>query len=82
LNIVPGSYVTHSKLPELGSGEVLSAQEGLVSIRFASGDRTFKHELVMRFLTVTSEAPLLIAPQKRAASRARKMRSKIAATKH
>jgi hypothetical protein len=57
VNLIPGSYVTHAKLPELGSGEILSAQDGTVSIRFASGNRAFKVELVMRHLVVTQVAP-------------------------
>jgi hypothetical protein len=47
----------------------MSAQDGTVSIRFASGNRAFKVELVMRHLTVTSEAPVM--PPK-APKRARK----------
>src|SRR5688500_691734 len=31
----PGSYVTHAKLPELGSGEVIVAEKGTIRIRFA-----------------------------------------------
>jgi hypothetical protein len=57
LTLIPGSYVTHAKLPELGSGEILSAHDGRVSIRFASGNRDFMLDRVMRHLTVTSEAP-------------------------
>jgi hypothetical protein len=77
VNILPGSYVTHAKLPELGNGEVLSAQDGNVCIRFASGNRSFKVDLVMRHLQVTSEAPAP-APQK-SAKRARKAPAKAAA---
>jgi hypothetical protein len=70
VNIIPGSYVTHAKMLELGSGEVLSAGDGAVCIRFASGNRSFKLDLVMRHLQVTTEAPAP-APQK-GAKRARK----------
>jgi hypothetical protein len=72
VNLMPGSYVTHAKLPELGSGEILSAQDGFVAIRFSTGNRTFKVELVVRHLTVTSEAPL---PPPKAAKRPRKSRA-------
>lgn len=61
--------MTHSKLTELGSGEILCAQDGTVSIRFASGNRAFKVDLVMRHLVVTTEAP---APTPKRAKRARK----------
>lgn len=59
MNLFPGSYVTHAKLPELGNGEILSAQDGNVSIRFASGNRAFNVDLVMKHLTVTLEAPVM-----------------------
>jgi hypothetical protein len=70
MNLIPGCYVTHAKLPELGNGEVLSAQDGTVSIRFASGNRAFKIDLVMRHLMVTHEAPA--APPPKASKRTRK----------
>jgi hypothetical protein len=69
MNLFPGSYVTHSKLADLGSGEILCAQDGTVSIRFASGNRAFKVDLVMPHLVVTTEAP---APSPKPAKRARK----------
>lgn len=69
MNLIPGSYVTHTKMPELGNGEVLSAQDGTVSIRFTSGARAFKIALVTPHLLVTSEAP---APPPAPAKRARK----------
>lgn len=55
-----GSYVTHAKLPELGSGEIISVSEERISIRFESGERSFVYDLVEKHLQVTSEAP----PQK------------------
>jgi hypothetical protein len=55
-----GSYVTHAKLPELGSGEITSISEARISIRFESGERSFVYDLVEKHLHVTSEAP----PQK------------------
>lgn len=75
MTLIPGSYVTHAKMPELGSGEILSAHDGRVSIRFASGNRDFMVDLVLRHLTVTSEAP---AP---APTKASKRPKKVAATK-
>jgi hypothetical protein len=57
--IAIGSYVTHSKLPELGAGEVLGSEKGAVRIRFASGDRNFIWDLVAAHLTTTEEAPVL-----------------------
>jgi hypothetical protein len=52
-----GSYVTHAKMPDLGSGEILAAEKGRVCIRFGSGDRHFVWELVQPHLTVTAAAP-------------------------
>jgi hypothetical protein len=68
-----GSYVTHGKLPELGSGEVLASTDGRVCIRFASGERNFVYELVAKHLTVTTEAPVRStakASRKKAAKKA------------
>lgn len=62
----PGSYVTHAKMPELGSGEVVSSEKGTIRIRFASGERAFLIEAVERHLVVTQEAPARPAPTKRA----------------
>ena len=42
-----GCYVVHAKLPDLGSGEVLSAEKGAVRIRFASGERSFSLLLLL-----------------------------------
>jgi hypothetical protein len=64
-----GSYVMHSKMPELGSGEILAAEKGAVRIRFASGDRNFIWHLVAAHLEITLEAP---APPPKAARRTRK----------
>jgi hypothetical protein len=41
---------------DLGSGEVMSLEEGKVRIRFASGERSFLYDRVVEHLTVTSEA--------------------------
>lgn len=56
-SIVPGSYITHAKLLELGSGEVLSIDKGAIRVRFASGQRTFLTSVVEQHLTVTAAAP-------------------------
>jgi Protein of unknown function (DUF3553) len=69
-----GSYVTHAKLPELGSGEVLSFEEGRIGIRFASGPRNFMYELVAPHLAPTTEAPARPAPK---TSRAKKAALKV-----
>ncbi len=52
-----GSYVIHSKLGALGSGEVLSLEKGTIRIRFASGERHFVLNLVQGHLSATAEAP-------------------------
>lgn len=58
-----GSYVTHGKLSELGSGEVLAVEDGKIRIRFASGEKSFVYDLVVKHLTVTQEAPIMPAPK-------------------
>ena len=67
-----GSYVIHAKLPELGSGEILSAEKGALRIRFASGDRNFVWDMVHSHLEVTSEAPV---PAPRSTKRTRKAKA-------
>ena len=73
--IVPGSFVVHAKLAELGSGEVLSAEKGTLRLRFASGERSFLTELVAPYLSVVAEGPAP-RPAHKAASRARKAAAK------
>jgi hypothetical protein len=70
----PGSFVTHAKLPELGSGEVISSDKGTVRIRFASGERAFLIEAVERHLSVTQEAPAAAPAPKRAGGKAKSKR--------
>jgi hypothetical protein len=65
MNLIPGCYVTHKKLPDLGNGEVLSVQDGTVLIRFASGNRAFKVGFATPHLVMTSEAPAQPPPSKR-----------------
>jgi hypothetical protein len=68
----PGSYVTHAKLPDLGSGEVLESDKGVIRIRFGSGERQFMLALVAAHLTTTQEAPDRPAAKPAAARRSRK----------
>ena len=68
--ILPGSFVTHSKLPDLGSGEVMWFREDKIGIRFATGERSFSIERATPFLVVTTEAPA--APAKGKRGRAKK----------
>ena len=71
----PGSYVIHTKLPELGSGELIASENGRVRIRFASGTRDFLWRLVASHLTATDVAPVLPATKRqRAAGPARRRR--------
>jgi hypothetical protein len=72
--VEPGSYVTHAKLPELGSGEVISSDKGTMRIRFASGERSFLVEAVEQHLLVTQEAPPPPTPTKRATKKAKAKR--------
>jgi hypothetical protein len=53
----PGSYVTHNKLPELGSGEVVYSGKGTIRIRFATGEKTFLIEAVTQHLVRSETAP-------------------------
>ena len=62
--IETGRYVVHSKLPELGRGEVLDSEAGFVRIRFASGERNFQVDFVSPYLSLTTES--LPAPKARA----------------
>jgi hypothetical protein len=73
LNLLPGSYVTHAKLPDLGSGEILAAHDGRVCIRFASGSRDFMMDRVLQHLSLTSEAPAPTKPAAKSPKRARKV---------
>jgi len=52
-----GAFVTHAKLLELGSGEVLAAEKGTLRVRFSSGERLFLAASVQPHLTVTVERP-------------------------
>jgi len=65
-----GTYVTHAKLPELGSGEIVASDGNRFSIRFASGERSFVCALTEKHLTVTTEAPAASKPS-RAPSKSR-----------
>jgi hypothetical protein len=69
--IARGCYVTHDKLPELGSGEVVTLDQGVTRIRFAAGERAFSTSMVAQHLTVTERAPAPRAATK-AARRSRK----------
>lgn len=66
MNLPPriGSYVTHAKMPDLGSGEVVSSDGERVAIRFASGERRFVFALVEPHLIVTTEAPVAAKPSR------------------
>lgn len=57
------SFVTHTKLPELGIGEILTTDGHRMSIRFASGERNFICALVSQHLVVTTSAPPLPIPK-------------------
>jgi hypothetical protein len=73
-----GTYVTHAKLPDLGSGEIVSTDGHRFSIRFASGERSFVCALTEKHLTVTSEAPAPTKPS-RAPSKSRAPKKAAAA---
>lgn len=75
-----GTYVTHAKMPELGSGEIVASDGTRFSIRFASGERSFVCALTEKHLTVTTEAP---APTKasRASAKSRATKKAAAAAK-
>lgn len=68
-----GSYVVHKKLAELGAGEIVKSEVGVMSIRFASGTRNFSEGIVGAYLEITSEAPVMppVAIKVRAAKKKR-----------
>lgn len=78
--IVPGSFVVHAKLPELGSGEVLWSEKGTLRVRFACGERSFLAEWASQHLSVVIAAPPPRAPAK-GGKRARKAPAKPSALK-
>lgn len=57
MSIRIGTYVTHAKLPDLGSGEVIAMDGERLVIRFSSGERNFIYHLVEKHLNITAEAP-------------------------
>lgn len=67
----PGSYVTHSKLPQLGSGEVISHEKGVIRIRFASGERSFLTEAVWPHLVGSAEKPVQLPAARKARSKSK-----------
>ena len=68
--IIPGSFVVHAKLPELGRGEVLSAEKNTLRLRFACGERSFATSVVSEHLSVVVAGPT--PPPAKAAKRATK----------
>lgn len=77
-NFPIGCYVLHTKLAELGSGEVMMVDRGAIRIRFASGERSFLSARVDPYLQLTADAPVVsTAPaRKRAASKKAAARGK------
>ena len=57
-----GSYVVHTKLADLGSGEIMKSELGVMTIRFASGLRNFSEVIVGRYLEKTTVAPVIPLP--------------------
>jgi len=78
-NLALGCYVSHSKLPDLGTGEVLSAEKGTIRIRFASGERNFLWAKAEEHLAVTQEAPPPPAKAAKAPRAPRATKAKAAA---
>lgn len=78
--IVPGSFVVHAKLPELGRGEVLSAEKDTLRLRFACGDRSFVTAVVEQHLSVVVAGPAP-RPVAKAAKRTRKVAAAASALK-
>jgi hypothetical protein len=71
-----GSYVLHSKMQDLGAGEIVMIDKGAIRIRFASGERSFAEQQATPYLEVTAEGPVAPAP-----STARKKAARKTATK-
>lgn len=82
-----GTYVTHAKLPDLGTGEITIVDGERVTIRFATGERNFVYSLVKKHLQVTSDAPAPRpskpprAPKAATAKAAKKKKSDVPAEK-
>ena len=75
-----GTYVVHAKLPELGTGEIVSSDGQCFGIRFASGQRNFVCALTEKHLSVTAEAPPVSKPTRSSKPRAaRASKAKAAA---
>lgn len=73
-----GNYVVHKKLDELGAGEIVAAEMGTLSIRFASGVRKFSEVIASAYLERTDEGPAAPPPaaaKKKAAKAAAKKKS-------
>jgi hypothetical protein len=73
--IVPGAFVVHAKLSELGSAEVLSDEKGTLRLRFACGERSFLTEFTSQHLSVVVAGPAPRPPAK-SGKRARVSRAK------
>ena len=67
--------MTHAKLPELGTGEIVATDGDRLAIRFASGERNFVCHLIEKHLSVTLEAPPPPPKAIRAAAKARAARA-------
>lgn len=78
-NLALGCYVSHAKLPDLGTGEVLASEKGTIRIRFASGERNFVWAKVEEHLAVTQEAPAAPAKPPKAPRAPRAAKPKAAA---
>lgn len=65
----------HTKLPDLGSGEVIELDRGTIRIRFASGERKFSLEHAGDYLEVTQEAPEPPPAKKKAARKSTKKKA-------
>ncbi|MET0341450.1 MAG: hypothetical protein ABW252_10650 [Polyangiales bacterium] len=60
-----GSFVLHSKMQDLGAGEIVMIDKGAIRIRFASGERSFAEQKATPYLEVTAEGPAAPAPTAR-----------------
>jgi len=67
-----GSYVVHTKLAELGSGEITRSEMGTMTIRFASGTRNFSEAIVGAYLEKTTVAPVIPLPATKRKAAAKK----------
>ena len=72
MTLLIGSCVTHARMLELGSGEVVAFDGVRLKLHFASGDRSFVFRLAEKHLQLIPEAPTpVVSPVSKSYARRR-----------